>query len=123
MSMRISKKCLITHLYAVTKVYAKNCVLCLPGSTYFNPKEVKLTLELVQLVIDKYRSISQTLRGVVGVITPYSGQKFQIRQALRKRNLSKLVFAHNCNTFIHPIPQQYYIFVFVCIKVYFIFVV
>ena len=63
------------------------------GSSYFNPKEVKLTIELVQLVTERYqlRPNSQSLRGVIGVITPYSGQKFRIREALRKNHLPKLV--------------------------------
>ncbi|XP_031433950.1 probable helicase senataxin isoform X1 [Clupea harengus] len=61
--------------------------------SYFNPKEVKLTIELVQLVTERYqlRPNSQSLRGVIGVITPYSGQKFRIREALRKNHLPKVV--------------------------------
>ncbi|XP_048114696.1 probable helicase senataxin isoform X2 [Alosa alosa] len=61
--------------------------------SYFNPKEVKLTVELVQLVVERYqnRTCSQSLQKVIGVITPYSGQKFRIREALRKKNLTKVV--------------------------------
>ncbi|XP_062409418.1 probable helicase senataxin isoform X1 [Sardina pilchardus] len=63
------------------------------NDSYFNPKEVKLTVELVQLILEVYqnRVPSQSLRGIIGVITPYSGQKFRIRSALRQRNLQKVV--------------------------------
>ncbi|KAL2100056.1 hypothetical protein ACEWY4_004450 [Coilia grayii] len=63
------------------------------NDTYVNPKEVKLTVELVRLITERYlhRSPSQSLRGVIGVITPYNGQKYRIRSALSEKGLSKVV--------------------------------
>ncbi|XP_063065996.1 probable helicase senataxin [Engraulis encrasicolus] len=63
------------------------------NDTYINPKEVKLTVELARLVTERcqQRVPPQTLRGVIGVITPYSGQKYRIRNALHEKGLTKVV--------------------------------